>query len=408
MSGKKNSKKARNGKNSKKLRVFAIVCISIVALIGSIWGITSIVNSVKKKKADRTVRIAFYGISEDIYPILQDIIPKEENIELKMDILSDGALDLGALKQKYDMLFTWKGEVTDALQDACEDIPAKILDTMPSSLKNKKCAPIILDHFEFTYSRDVVQKTTEQIPLNYAGFLNYLEQAKKYVFTPFFCHGGDDRTLCAFVGAMIEAMGGMSAYNNLISKMREESDFEALLDFELNNSGLSLRYVLDTLKTWPKEGLTHPSWYNGNGNDLLFFAQEDHIGVFFTTLTEHRKIPYQVISKYEAERVPMMSSTAEFGLIAPALCGMLLSDNENAKRYLAAFFTEEAQVDLSDKTKLAPVHSRAQAYDRQADDVRFWAASCPGGALPDLYLAVFQRNPAAMAEFAKSCRAYVR
>ena len=87
---------------------------------------------------------------------------------------------------------------------------------------------------------------------------------------------------------------------------------------------------------------------------------------------------------------------------------MLLTDNSNCKRYLAEFFTEDAQADLSNLTKLAPVHSRAQAYDRQSDDVRFWAASCPGGALPDLYLAVYQRNPTEFAEFAKNIRACVK
>ena len=87
---------------------------------------------------------------------------------------------------------------------------------------------------------------------------------------------------------------------------------------------------------------------------------------------------------------------------------MLLSKNSNSKRYLAEFFTEDAQTELSNLTMLAPVHSHAQAYDKQADDVRYWAASCPGGALPDLYLAVYQRNPAGLAEFAKNVRNAVK
>ena len=87
---------------------------------------------------------------------------------------------------------------------------------------------------------------------------------------------------------------------------------------------------------------------------------------------------------------------------------MLLSDNSNARRYLTQFFTEEVQTQLSQETKLAPVHSRVQAYDRQADDVRYWAASCPGGALPDLYLAAFQRNPSKFTEFAGKIRGMLK
>jgi hypothetical protein len=228
------------------------------------------------------------------------------------------------------------------------------------------------------------------------------------VFSPFFCAGADDRVLTAFVGSLVEAMGGVKAYKNLIAELKNGTEFEELLDKDLGSPNVTLRSVLDMLKSWPKEGLTHPAWFNGQKNDLIYFSEENHIGVFFTFLRDHRNIQYNVISKYEAFVVPPTSSTIEYGIIAPAISGMLLTDNSNCKRYLAEFFTEDAQMELSNLTKLAPVHSRAQAYDRQADDVRFWAASCPGGALPDLYLAVYQRNPTAFTEFANNIRNAVR
>ena len=180
------------------------------------------------------------------------------------------------------------------------------------------------------------------------------------------------------------------------------------MDKELASSKVTLRSVLEMLKEWPKDGLTHPAWYIGQQNDLLYFAQDDNISVFFTFLKDHRNIPYATISKYESFVMPPVSSTTEYGIIAPAISCMLLSDNSNCKRYLAEFFTEDVQSELSNLTKLAPVHSRAQAYDRQSDDVRFWAASCPGGALPDLYLAVWQRDAAGCGEFAKNIRNMVK
>ncbi len=155
-------------------------------------------------------------------------------------------------------------------------------------------------------------------------------------------------------------------------------------------------------------GYAHPAWFNAKGNDLVYFAEEGHVGVFYTFLSQHRRIQYNTISKFDAFLLPPASSTIKYGIMAPGLCLMLLSENANAKRYSLGFFTQEAQEDLSEKTKLAPVHVRAQAYDRQADDVRFWAASCPGGALPDLYLAAFQRNPAKFAEFAGKLMAMVK
>ena len=225
---------------------------------------------------------------------------------------------------------------------------------------------------------------------------------------PFFCAGADDRILTAFVGSLIEAMGGIKAYKNLITELKNGTEFEELLDKDLGSPNVTLRSVLDMLKEWPKEGLTHPSWYNGRGNDLVYFAEDGQLGSFFTLLSEHRKIPYNVIKNFESSLVPANVTANDYGLIAPAVSVMLLSDNSNCKRYITEFYTEEAQSELSDKTNLAPVHYQAQAYDRQADDVRFWAASCKGGAQPDLYLAVYQRRPDDLVKMCSEIRNYVR
>ena len=405
---KKNTKNKKSEKSQKTNKIVKMVVILVLAVCVVAGGITTIVSTVKRKNAEKTVRIAFYGLSEEYVSILKEKIPVEDKIILKMDVLSEGAIDLAAVKEKYDMLFTWKGEVTDALEASSEDIPAKIVECMPSSLRNKKCVPILLDHCELDYSKDVVSKTTENIPSSLPTFLNYLNQAKNHVFSPFFCAGADDRILTAFVGSLLESMGGVKAYKNFITELKNGTDFEELLDKDLGSPNVTLRSVLDMLKSWPKEGLTHPAWFNGQNNDLIYFADDNHVGVFFTYLKDHRNIQYQTISKYESFVVPPASSTIEYGIIAPAISCMLLTNNSNCKRYLAEFFTEDSQAELSNLTKLAPVHSRAQAYDRQADDVRFWAASCPGGALPDIYLAVYQRNPTVFAEFARNIRNYVK
>jgi Flp pilus assembly pilin Flp len=405
---KKNTKNQKSEKSQKTNKIVKMVVIIVLTVCVVAGGITTIVSTVKRKNAEKTVRIAFYGLSEEYVSILKEKIPVEDKIILKMDVLSEGAIDLAAVKEKYDMLFTWKGEVTDALEASSEDIPAKIVECMPSSLRNKKCVPILLDHCELDYSKDVVSKTTENIPSSFPSFLNYLNQAKNHVFSPFFCAGADDRILTAFVGSLLESMGGIKAYKNFITELKNGTDFEELLDKDLGSPNVTLRSVLDMLKSWPKEGLTHPAWFNGQNNDLIYFADDNHVGVFFTYLKDHRNIQYQTISKYESFVVPPASSTIEYGIIAPAISCMLLTNNSNCKRYLAEFFTEDSQAELSNLTKLAPVHSRAQAYDRQADDVRFWAASCPGGALPDIYLAVYQRNPTAFAEFARNIRNYVK
>ena len=402
---KKNKKNQTNQKSNKLVKGIVVI---ILCICGVASGVMATISSIKKSKSEKTVRVAFYGLSDEYVKILQDIIPVEDKITLKCDVLSDGNIDLGAIKEKYDMLFTWKGEITDTLGASSEDIPSKLLEVIPTNLRNKKCIPILLDHCELDYSNNVVDKTTGTIPNSFPTFLNYLSQARSEVFSPCFCAGANDRVITAFIGSLVEANGGVDAYQKLIEELRAGTSFEELLDIELANGKLTLRYILEMLKSWPKDGLTHPSWFNGQQTDLIYFAHDNHLGVFFTYLSDHRNIPYETISKYETFVMPPVSSTTEYGIIAPAISCMLLTDNSNCKRYLAEFFTEDTQVELSNLTKLAPVHLRAQAYDRQADDVRYWAAACPGGALPDLYLAVWQRNPAGCTEFAQKVRNVVK
>ena len=385
------------------LIILAALC-GVILITGTIIG----VRTYKKHIADRTVRIAFYGLSEDMRNLLIAKIPQEENIILDFTLISDDDFDAAVVKDKYDMLFTWRGEITDTLSASAEDIPQKVLASMPNSLRNKKCAPIILDHCELAFYQKVLNETNLGLPGSFSSYKNYLNVAKGKVFSPFFCNGAEDRILIDLIGAVVLAEGGLNAYTKLIDELRKVESLEALLDVKLNDKNLVLRSVLDMLKEWPKEGLTHPSWYNGRGNDLVYFAEDGQLGSFFTLLSEHRKIPYNVIKNFESSFVPANVTANDYGLIAPAVSVMLLSDNSNCKRYITEFYTEEAQSELSDKTNLAPVHYQAQAYDRQADDVRFWAASCKGGAQPDLYLAVYQRRPDDLVKMCSEIRNYVR
>ena len=405
MKGKK-SKKAENEskpKLTKKTITTLIISLAVVLVITAAI-ITTVV--IKKKINDRTVRIGFYGLSEDMCALIQKQIPQEEEIILEYQIIPEGAFEPSLIKQKYDMLFTWRGEVTDYLADSSEDIPNRILEIIPKSLRNKKCIPILLDHCELTFRSDVVQKLGDSIPNSFDGFEKYLIASKDYAFSPFYCNGAESRILIDFIGALVMAKGGLSAYNKLIEELRKTENLEDVLDIDLGE--LTLREVLDMLKAWPNEGLTHPAWYNGRGNDLLYFAEEGNVSAFFTFLSEHRKISYNIIKNYESSLIPSNKGAENYGLIAPAISCMLISDNSNCKRYLAGFYTEEAQELLSDETMLAPVHYRAQAYDRQADDVRFWSASCAGGAVPDLYYAVYQRKSKELEKLCGEIRSYVR
>ena len=390
--------------NKKTIRSLLSVICGLLVIAGICVGL----HLYKKNKADRTVRVAFYGLSEEMMALIKETMPQEENIILEYDVISPDAFDSSVVKQKYDMLFTWRGEITDTLSPSAEDIPVKVLENLPNSLRNKKCIPLLLDHCELTFSREVLKKIDREVPMSFKAFSDILNSSSNVVFSPFYCNGADDRLMIDFIGALVMAKGGLTAYNKLIEELRKAESLNSMLDIKLDGKELTLRSLLDMLKTWPDKGYTHPSWYNGRGNDLVFFAEDKQLACFFTFLSEHRQISYNIIKNYEASLFPPDVSAENYGLIAPSVCLMLLSDNSNSKRYVSAFFTQEAQEMISDKTSLAPVHLRSQAFDRQADDVRFWAASCAGGAVPDLYLAVYQRKNKELVKICSEIRAYVK
>lgn len=408
--GKKNKTKKvsllQKLKSLNKKTVITIACtiLGVLLIIGTIIG----VKTYRKHLADRTVKVAFYGLPEDMTSLLMEKIPQEENIILKMDVISPDDFDLALINNKYDMLFTWKGEITDALSKTAYPIPQKVLSSIPRSLRNETCVPILLDHCEMAYSKEVLTKLGKEIPVTYDDFEDFLKASSGVTFSPFFCNGADNRILIDFIGSIVMGKAGLSVYNNLINELKANDSLDSIIDVKLDGNSFTLRSVLDMLKSWPKEGFTHPAWYNGFGNDLLLFAQEKQLACFFTTLTEHRKIPYNVIKNFESSLIPLNFGPENYGIIAPAVSCMLLSDNSNCKRYITAFFTEEVQSELSDKTNLGPVHYQAQSYDKQADDVRFWSASCKGGAVPDLYYAAFQRRPEELKKLCSEIRSYVK
>lgn len=390
----------------KNIRYIVAGFCGLIIVVGTSIGL----HAYRKQKADRTVRVAFYGLSDDVVNMFKEAIPKEEKIFLVFDVISDGDFDTAIVRQKYDMLFTWRGDITEALSASAEDIPQKVLEAMPNSLRNKKCVPILLDHCEFAFNSEVFDKlkVKTELPSSYKAFNDFLNNAKDVVFSPFFCNGAEDRIIVDFVGALVMAKGGLNAYNKLIEVLKNADALDDVIDIPLDGKNFTLRSVLDELKQWPKEGFTHPAWFTGTASDLLYFASDKQLACFFTLLSEHRKFAYNVIKNYESSFVPTNKGAENYGLIAPSISVMLLSDNANCKRYIAGFFTEDAQADFSNKTRLAPVQYRAQAYDRQSDDVRFWAASCAGGAVPDIYNAVYQRKSKELEKLCTEIRGYVR
>ncbi|MBR5646252.1 MAG: hypothetical protein IKX23_06395 [Treponema sp.] len=360
------------------------------------------------KNKDSRVHIAFYGIEneyvEQIEKLFYSQVSDKNNKKYIVTILENGPVNYKNLSKKYDLVFAWKGEVTSNLENSAKDIPSKLLDSVPETMKNKKILPLLIDNCELAYSKKTAIKFGGELPLNLHDFEEYLAKTKDTVITPFVCEGADDKILTSLVVNLIEKTGGISAYEDFIESLHRGTDLAVLLDQKLGKNSITLRQVLMTLAEWNRKGLLFNGWYNIKQNDLKFFVEEYQTSVFFTYLSRHRKKAWNVMNEYEAYLLPPADGITETGIIAPTICVMLFTKNKNAKIILDELFTKRAQEILSDGTKLAPVYLRARAYDKQSEDVRFWAAGSLCGALPDVYNAAFQTNPEKFAEFAQKIR----
>ena len=74
------------------------------------------------------------------------------------------------VSEKFDLFFTWNGEISDTLSKFSEDLPSKIIQTIPTSLRSKKTYPLALDHFELAYFQPVFDKNGLEEPGSWKEF----------------------------------------------------------------------------------------------------------------------------------------------------------------------------------------------------------------------------------------------
>lgn len=411
----KNSKDNKNKKNKKSSkinwRVIIIVLICFAAGFGIGFGI---MQTVKKSKA-ADLDVAFYQLPDAVVENLEKRITEQYSGKIAFTKIADDEYDSRRIAKQYDLFFTWNGSAVDRLGRYCQELPVSYFEGMPTSLRNKgrNCLPFAIDHYEVAYYKKGREKAQLDFPQNIVELQDYLEVMKGYVFTPFFCAGGDDDTLIALITTFVESLGGIDSYEEFISLFDKKPSLAQNIDINLAKTNrkedeFSIRTILDMLRRWQQESLVHPNWFIAKKGDVEAFLEDDQIGVLFTSLSTHRTIPYKLISKVDADRMPVFSVSVNHGLIAPSMVAVKLTKYPYFDSILADLVLDQTQKELSVITRLGPVSSRAQAYDRQADDVRFLSAACKGGPLPPLQQAVFQTNKTAVHNLAEEIRYYLR
>ena len=363
--------------------------------------------------AQKQVNVGFYNIPESQSKVLEENIKKIglgkttfKNVTLQ-DLNKDSAV------KAYDLLFAYDGLAAEKFKARGGNISSKLFNYLPTSLRrqnepnDRKSIPILLDHFEFSYHTGVASKIGMNDPQTYSEFEAFLEKSKKYTFTPFFTNGGDDEILLGLISALIEAKAGYKAYSDFVSAAKKTPTLEKLMTLQLGDSKVTLQTILDDFRKWQQSGIVHPNWFNAKYRDILAFMEDGQVAVLFTKLSVHRTIPYKLIRDFSTERAPIAVANVDHALIAPSLCAIKFSKKSIGDKVIQSLLTEDGQSALSMGSQLGPVALRGESFDVQADDVRFFAASCRYGARADVMAAAFMPGSESAKSLCDSIRRYL-
>lgn len=358
-----------------------IIIAAAIALIAAISILCIILLSRKNCK------IAFYKISPGVQTVLEKQIKNDNKLKIKFYKLNENKPLHSQHPEKYSILFLNNSKPVTSLpvkpieEAAIKLLPSKI---QYSTLKDGQniALPVLLDHFEFaTYS---TYQTNAQLnpPRNFEELENYLEKIKEYAQTPLLVIGSDDFELFGFISAMTHSINGAEGYLSVCGKLNKAQ--AALDDLPYEIIG-----VLDIIKEWQAKGLIHKNWISASKKDMEFLMQEHHLGSIATFLSTHRTLPYTLVKYYNSNIFPVKYPSIPFGVIAPEICAVKLSELHNEDSILKNLITSKAQTELSKNTQLAPVASVAESNDIISDDVRFYSAATMYGPLPPFSDACF-------------------
>lgn len=375
---------------------------------------------------------AFYGISEpnqkNIQTILQTTsIKKNKKKEAYHFVTLDSSVSLKkALKAAGtpDLLFIYGGLNADYAASVSAQKKAgfttDILNGMYSNIrqtakieKNKVTAvPVLVDHYEI----DVQRAKFESSSISQINMLSDLEEfariAKSSTVGPVIFAAGNDVELINVFGALVEAVSGRKAVEAGIEKIRKtvsvgktsQSSFYNLL-LELTSQGGEWHEAAELLKHWSKINILPKNIYQMQKNDVRAFLESNLSVVAFMSLSDHRSLKRDIISRYSSSFIPGTAINVERNLTAPVIYAIQMKKGKQAHSSVM-LLADSLQTSLCAKTGLAPVQKNCPTPDIQSDDVRYLVAAS-GVPLPMLSESAFTNKPNRTA-FAEALRTILK
>lgn len=265
-------------------------------------------------------------------------------------------------------------------------MPISVISSINHNDNKVSRIPFLYDMTEIDVNYNFYKKTSVKELNLWSDLIQVAQDELSTVDTPIVFAYKDDAELLNVFGQMIEVFTNYSECENFYNSLYEifkdyRKNGETALNqipklFEENKSAqetiFQLRRMMNsqngTLKHYVKD-LT--------SQDALFYADNKFCGMYFTTLSGHRKISQNVISEYRSVYFPAFTATTQRKFTAQEFCIIPLDDSEQTVSVIADFCNLK-QTQISTATGLAPVQKSCQTADKQADDVRFWITASSG------------------------------
>lgn len=394
-----------DGQPARKLAII-LVLTAIPVLVG--LGIAGILISRGLYKPV----IGFLDVPESVREAIEETTASwGASNSLRFRFTNLNAKTVDELKKQFletDLLVTSSGLKAASLSNLAKRPNPAILGLMPSAMRNagvqkerQYAFPIVLDHFELAWNIQLLAKTGQQKPTTLPAMLAHGGKNANRTIWPMIVAGADDRILLGFIGSISESIFGLDRWKAIQRLAAEKTPDNLVQSPELTE-------VLDNLAEWRRNKFLHPEWFRMTQQDVIQFMENDNalfVGMF---LSNHRQVPVKTIEKFESTFFPASSIQRTRSFTVPVILVMQPNKERTQKSALdfAAYLVQDTvQSKIAGKTGLAPSNSQCEAPDKQASEVRLWAASS-ANLLPSFSSALYT-DPTDTKKLAQLIREYL-
>lgn len=386
---------------TKKLLPIFISVALLLAVCGLVAGLLF-----RKSGAADSNTIAFYRVPQNVQNAIINVLNadsenKNQNEKFETLVLSE-ELTLEAQKKKIKkcdaVIFIndiqtaefFESPVTKpinlALANIADGYPSSILSSLKisgaggsgatdgaeNSAQSVKILPFLYDFYELDVNYPLYQKSQMKSLNVWDDLAETAYRELPYTKAPVILPVADDREFLNFMGLIAEALSGSKAYENML----ENFNFEAALE-----NGKPLSLAVNEIRGFLQHGLMSYDSIKFIPEDILFYMDHELSGIYFTKLSQHRKISNKVVNNYTSIYCPSKVFTADRKFAAEQYSISLIKNTAETTR-LVKNLSDSLQTELATKTGLSPVQKNCAVPDHQADDVRFWLAASKGPVMP--------------------------